>query len=109
MPTLVGWIEEEAEGEPIEGVVIGEMGWGDYGSERVSQYEEHPRGKVLSWEEAKMYLDYVFAAGYGAPGCEAVYAWTPSWVIAVSQHDGSTCPFRVPRNPVDCVPIMPGG
>lgn len=106
---LVKWIEEEAMGEPIEAVVIGKMGWGDYGSEDVPRYAEQPRGKVLMWEEARPFLDYNFNAGYGAPSCNAIYAWTASRVIFVRQYDGSTGIESVPRNPVDCAPSMPGG
>lgn len=95
--------------ESVEGVVIGEMGWGDYNSEEVPNYKDQPKGKVLSWEEAKKYLDYKFSAGYGAPECNAIYAWTPNWVIAISQYDGSTSPFKIPRHPVNIMPKMPGG
>jgi hypothetical protein len=109
MANLRTWIEEAANGEPIEAVVIGEMGWGDYGSENVPGYESHPRNKVLAWETAAPLLDYEFSDGYGAPGCEAITAWTKSRVIFVSEYDGSTCPCWVPRNPIDYKPDMPGG
>lgn len=107
--TLRNWIELEADGEPIEAVVIGEMGWGDYASDGVPEYATHIRNVVLSWEQAQPYLEYEFSNDYGAPKCEAITAWTKSWVIAVSQYDGSTNPFRLPRNPVDHEPTMPGG
>lgn len=109
MPTLKKWIEDMAEGEPVEGVVIGEMGWGDYGSDDVSGYAEMPKKVVLTWDVAAPMLSYEFSAGYGAPGCQAITAWTPSWVISVSTYDGSTSPFRLPRNPTDHEPDMPGG
>ena len=108
MANLVQWILEVAEGEPVLGVVIGEMGWGDYGSENVPNYEQIPKGKVLPWEEAKRWLDYEFDRGYGAPKCNAVYVWTTTKVIAITQYDGATSPFCVPRNPVDIMPSMPG-
>ena len=109
MVTLKDWITEEADGEPVEAVVIGEMGWGSYGSDRVPGYAEQPRGKVLSWDEALPWIEYDFDTGYGAPSCNAITAWTKSWVIAISQYDGATCPFRMPRNPIDHMPDMPGG
>lgn len=109
MGNLKQWIEYEAKGEEIVGVVIGEMGWGDYGSDAVPEYETHPRGKVLSWNEAAPLLDYDFNNGHGAPGCEAIYAWTTNHVIYISQYDGSTAPSRIPRNPTDIMPEMPGG
>lgn len=109
MPTLKDWIEEMAEGEPVEGVVLGEMGWGDYGSDDVPGYAEMPKNVVLTWDVAAPLLTYEFSDGYGAPGCQAITAWTPSWVIGVSTYDGSTSPFRLPRNPTDHKPDMPGG
>jgi len=109
MANLKEWLLEMAESEPIVGVVIGEMGWGDYGAETVPSYGSHKRGAILTWEEAAPMLDYEFNSGYGAPRCEAVYAWTPSWVIFISQYDGSTSPERIPRNPTACMPEMPGG
>lgn len=109
MANLVEWIEKLAEGKPILGVVIGEMGWGDYGSEDCPHYAAQPRNKLIPWEQAKLLLDYEFSDGYGAPKCNAIFAWTEEYVIAISQYDGSTSPFRIPRNPCDCEAEMPGG
>lgn len=109
MSNLKQWIETLAEEEPIEAVVIGEMGWGDYGSDAVPNYADHVRNTPVSWEQAAPMLDYEFSSDYGAPKCEAVYAWTRSYIIAISTYDGSTSPFRIPRNPVECEPTMPGG
>lgn len=106
---LKQWIESEAGGEQIVGIVIGEMGWGDYGSAEVPAYQSIPKGKLLSWDEAKEYLDYDFDSGYGAPGCQAVYAWTANKVIAIGQYDGATWPYSIPRNPIDVMPKMEGG
>ncbi len=107
--TLKEWITEAAAGEPVVGVVLGEMGWGDYGNEDVPDYAKCPKNKLMSWEEALPFLSYDFATGFGAPGCQAVHAWTEKRVIFVSQYDGSTCIESVPRNPQDCEPSMPGG
>lgn len=108
--TLENWILSVANGEEIEAIVIGEMGWGrDYTSEKVPGYNNHPRDKVLKWSEAVEYLKYEFDCGFGAPGCEAIYAWTKSWVIFISQYDGATGVCSIPRNPCDCKPEMPGG
>jgi len=110
MPTLKDWIEELAKGEAIEAVVLGEMGgWSDYGGEEVPNYVDCPKGVVLSWEDAIQWLSYEFSSSFGAPGCQAIYAWTATQVISVSQYDGSTTPFSIPRNPVDGMPGMPGG
>jgi len=109
MANLKHWILEQADGEEIIGVVIGEMGWGDYNSEKVPNYNVHPRGKVIDWDIASHILNYEFDNGYGAPGCEAVYAWTENWVIAIGQYDGATWPYKIPRNPIDIMPTMEGG
>lgn len=110
MPTLKGWIEEMAEGEPVEGVVIGGMAWDDdYRSDEIPGYAEMPKNVVLTWDVAAPLLTYEFSDGYGAPECQTITAWTRSWVIAVSQYDGSTSPFRLARNPTDHEPVMPGG
>jgi hypothetical protein len=108
--TLKEWILEEAAGEPILAVVIGEMGWGGvFCSERIEGYDTHIRGKVLTWEAAEPFLSYQFDYGFGAPECEAVYVWTETKVMFVTQYDGSTCLDFVPRHPIDCDPAMPGG
>ena len=109
MSNLKTWILDEAKGEPIEAVVIGELGWGDYGADDVPNYAEQPRNKLLTWEEGAPWLDYEFDRGYGAPRCNAVYAWTASRVIFISTYDGSTSPCSVPRNPVATKPDMFGG
>lgn len=102
-------ILEAAEGEKIIGVVIGTLGWGDYKSDAIPQYQDQPRNQLISWEKAAPLLDYAYDSGYGAPECNAVYVWTEASVIFVSQYDGSTCLHKIPRNPCDCKPEMPGG
>ena len=108
MAKLTKWIEELAEGEQIESVIIGEFGWDGYGDD--SPLDNKYIGKVLSWWQASPLLSYEFDDGYGAPGCHAIAAYTKSWIISVYQYDGATKPFRVARNPVDgFIPDMPGG
>jgi len=109
MANLVKWIKDIAGDEQIEGVVIGELGWGDYGAEDVPNYAEQPRGKLLSWDDAKKWIDYDFSSGYGHPECNAIYVWTESRIIFVGQYDGATFPIWLPRNPIDIMPDMPGG
>ena len=110
MANLVEWVEAAADGEPIEAVVIGDMGWSDnYGSEDVPTWDSQTRNKVLSWVVAREWLNYDFDSGFGAPGCNAIYAWTPTKVIFVSQYDGATSIESIPRHPIDCKPSMPGG
>lgn len=102
MSTMREWLLVEAGGEAIEAVVIGPKGW-----ER--DVIEDWQNKVLTWDAAAPLLSYEFDSGFGSPQCHAVTAWTKSWVIGVSQYDGSTDSFRMPRHPVDHQPVMPGG
>ena len=109
MANLKEWILNEADGEPIEGVVIGEVEW-DSRKNLVPRYDEMPKGKLLSWEEAQDWLDYDFFNDYGDFGCTAVWAWTPTKVIAVYHYDGKVYPYSIPRHPTDGVmPRMEGG
>ena len=106
-----------AEGEPITEVVLGAYGWDDIDDTNdtgwIDKVRPHiPRdrlGIALSLAEAQPLLDYEWKRGFGAPSCYAIYAYTPSRVIFVSQYDGSTTLHSVPRNPCDCIPTMPGG
>ena len=109
MANLKKWILEEANDQEIEAVVIGEMGWGNYGSEAVPLYAQSPKGEILIWNDAQEYLDYEFSDGYGAPRCQAVYAWTKDKVIAIGTYDGSTWVYSIPRHPVAIMPQMQGG
>lgn len=109
MATLYGWIVKAADGKPVEAVVIGRMGWGEYKSEKVPNYSACPKGVVLTWEEALPWLQYEFCSGYGAPSCQAVYAWTADRVIFISQYDGATGIEYMPRHPTAGEPNMPGG
>lgn len=110
MANLVKWITSEVNESDIEAVVIGEMGWGDYGDDpehdRVAK--EH-QGKILNWNEAKEFLNYEFDDGFGAPECNAVYVWTNNKILLISQYDGATNLYSIPRNPIECEPHMPGG
>lgn len=104
MSNFAADIERVAKGEPIEAVIIGDIGWRDE-----NNVPQELLGKVLSWDAAKLYLDYEFNAGYGGVECHAVYVYTKTRVIAVSQYDGSTGLFSIPRDPMPGMPDMPGG
>ena len=108
MRTFADHLEEVAN-EPILYAVIGEMGWGDYNSEGVPNYSEQPKNELLKWEDARKWLDYETDYGYGAPKQNAVYCWTENWIVFMWQYDGATGADRIPRNPVACIPTMPGG
>ena len=90
-----------ANGEKIEAVVVGCApddldGWD----------QTYP---PMSWDEAAPLLDYEFDSGFGCVECHAVYAWTASLVLFVTNYDGHTYVNFIPRNPQDCTPHMPGG
>lgn len=99
----------ETEGEDIEAIVIGQYGWGGFLEEERENKVEVVQSRVLTWVEAAPMLDYSYETGYGSPKCHAVTAWTKSYVLFVSQYDGATSVERVPRNPVNHKPNMPGG
>lgn len=102
-------IDVAAGTEPILSVVIGDMGWTDYGDDARHAPGLARKGEVLSWAEARPLLDYEYDDGFGAPDCHAVNAWTASRVIYVSQYDGSTMVTSVPRHPAPGPVEMPGG
>ena len=99
------------DGEQIEAIVFGPWGWDGM----LSRVEERPvpadrQGVVMSFDEAvPLMADWSFDGGFGMPDCHAVYVWTNQRVIWVTQYDGSTCLSAVPRNPMVCIPDMPGG
>jgi hypothetical protein len=106
---LKAWVVEAAAGEPIEAIVIGHRGGGEdrfaY-DENIPTHEIQRTGVVLTWEEAAPMIDYTFDDGFGGADCNAVYAWTATRVIAISEYDGSTDCYSIPRHPVDCLPEM---
>lgn len=108
-------IENEAGAEPIEAVTIGPFGWGTmddaepYGEDRIARKAPVRRGVKLAWDEARPMLDYAYSTGYGAPECDAIWAWTPTRIIYVWQYDGATGLSSLPRHPQDGAPEMPGG
>lgn len=106
MANLVNWIETAIGDEKIIGCVIGEhnLSW-----LKKDKYILGVEGKLLSWEEAKPYLNYEFSADYGSISCHPVYVWTDNYVIFISTYDGSTNWNAIPRNPVPCNPYYPGG
>ena len=109
MATLREWIEKYTDGEPIEAVMLGAFGWDGF-EQPAGLVLDGVKGKVLSLEEAIPYISYEFDDGFGIPECSAIVAYTKTWIISVSQYEGSTSPFRIARNPYDgFVPTMPGG
>lgn len=80
MGNLKTWIVDKSDGEPIEAAVIGNMGWDDYGLERLptAAQDRTKWDRLLDWTEVSGLLDYEFSSGYGAPGCQSVTVWTKS-------------------------------
>ena len=106
---FVEWIEEEAAGEKIEAVVISGNRYDEDGRPVSNDNTSIIEDVLLTWEEVRDDLDYKFNPNQYNIQCHAIYAWTASKVIFISQYDGSTEIYSIPRNPVDCKPEMPGG
>lgn len=102
-------ILDAVNGEAIEYIVIGVMGWGDHGSEAIPGYSNIPKGELLTWNEAVNYLDFDYDNGFGVPGCMSIFAWTESRVLFVDQYNGATSVCTIPRNPIDVMPQIFGG
>jgi hypothetical protein len=102
MSNLVQWIKAEANGEDILGVVVGDPQ--HYGLGEKDKAAGRAYGKLVTWAEAKAWLDYEFDDGYGGAECHPVTAWTASKVMFVCEYDGSTRMASVPRNPMDSDP-----
>ena len=100
--TFADDIEEAAGGEPIEAIVIANYPW------RPHVIPENQTNTVLSWEEARPLLDYLYDRGFGLSDCNAIYAWTPTRVLFVHEYDGATGVHWLPRSPFACVPNEDG-
>ena len=94
-----------AEGEVVEGVVIGaKCGcYSDYDDDD-EEYGE-PAAPVLTWDEAGPQLQlFSGVGGFGSYGGRKTYVWTNTRVLFISEYDGSSCWNDVPRDPAACVP-----
>jgi hypothetical protein len=105
-----GLIEFLDEGEEVEAIVFGEWGWSGRGEPDPPPIPEEIRNIALSLEEAKPYMrGWEIYGGFGAPECYAMYAWTDSRIIWITQYDGATGLDCAPRNPADVAPYILGG
>jgi hypothetical protein len=105
MSNIAQWIETLAAGESVEAACIGthyQDGWCD----DQEPFNSAPIGVVLSWEQARPFLEYEFYSGFGGADCHPVVAWTTSKIIQISEYDGSTRAVSAPRHPIDCVPTF---
>ena len=96
--TLVKMIEAVVNPSDIINVVIGDK--------NKLKNDEIPKGKLLTWKEAKKYLNYEFTNKYGGEDCNALYVWTSNLVIIVLEYDGSYNIKKIPRNPIDIYPTF---
>ena len=102
MTSLREWVARFTS-QPIEAVVFGYHSTDD-------PPDAPTPGRVYSPEDAAPWLGMRFDCGYGSPETYAVAVYTATWVVSVSQYDGATKPFTLPRCPTaGFVPIMPGG
>lgn len=101
MASLAQWIEEMAEGEAVEAVVLG-------ADVRPAPAQDLPIGIVLSWQQALPLLQYQFHDELELGGCNAITAWTKHWVIAVARNSSHVAPIRLPRGPVAHIPAVFG-
>lgn len=93
--TLADLIDWRAGPEVIIGAVVGDHVW-----------DERPGGPktVRPWAEARALLDYEPSHAFGPEDCHAVYAWTASRLIVVTQYDGLTGVTALPTVPTDVDP-----
>ena len=104
---LARWVEKEAGSEVVLGVTIGRR------NHRSDYYDEPPApfmGKLLSWEEARPFLDGDFDAYYCCSfPCYTIYAWTKTKVMFMVEYEMGCELCVVPRNPVSSFPLVYGG
>jgi hypothetical protein len=115
--TFLSALLEIAGTDVITDVIIGPYGWDDIDDVGDADWLDSGRpriaremlGRPLSLDIVRPLLDFEWDRGYGSPSCYALYAYSDSYIYFVSQYDGSTTLNRVPRNPIECIPHMPGG
>lgn len=96
---------EQETGETFTHFVIGEHYRDTYeDSDRRPAYARND--EVLTREQALPVLDEDYCAGHGGADCFPFYAWSESWIVAVSEYDGATCLSRWPRHPISITPVF---
>ena len=94
-------ILEYAEDETIEAVVFG-----DGGTDFIED-NNLKLGYIYKWEEIKKILSHDFDCDFGSDALPAVNIWTKSFIIFVSEYDGSISIHRFYRNPTPYEPRRP--
>lgn len=100
MANLAAMIEEAAADQVIEAVIIGQSLSGE---SVIPRYDEQPRGTLLTWDEARPWLDYETTLLPRASCCNAVFVWTDKMVLFVQLYHGLSV-TGVPRVPQVCEP-----
>jgi hypothetical protein len=98
--TFASEIEEAAGNEAIIAIVVGQFG-GWYGNEDRKFDRE---GEIVTWAEARDFLDYTYDDGFGGLDCHTITAWTENWVLVLEEYDGSSYVGKIHRNPVPHTP-----
>ena len=85
----------------IEAVVIlGVVGGGGATPEQlIPEWDRQPRGKLLTWRDARPWLDYEFDRTYGLGYCNDVRVWTKDHVYFVQEYDGLAWIDKIDRHP----------
>lgn len=91
--------------ETVEAIVVGDWGqsyettnWED------NDWLDHPipneiRGVPCQWSDVHQLLNYEWDDGFGGMSCHALWIWTPTRIIFISEYDGATNIESLPRNP----------
>lgn len=91
-------------GEVIEAIVVGRHDKRRYDDKAVRADEN----VVLTRDAGLAKLDEDYDNGYGGADCYPFYAWTPSRVFFVTEHDGATGIAHAPRHPTALEPEFSG-
>lgn len=96
-------LARDCDNEQVESIVIG----------KYVNYDNNFDGKSIpldmlqkpiDWDLAKQVLNYNYDTGYGGADCNAIYLYTKSFIVFVSEYDGATSVNCIPRNPIECNP-----
>ena len=84
--------------ESLTHAVIG--GYDGYYGDPNDTVPDDTKHMLLSWSEAKQFLNYSYNNGFGVTDCHAVVAWSDNYVYYVQEYDGSTCIRTLPSRPI---------
>ena len=95
MSNLKEWFAEDADGDDNAVVVIK---W--VRKKFVPNHADVPVDKIITWDEAKKWIDVDFDSGFGADECPfTIYVWTSKNVFTIDEYDGANGIVSLPRNP----------